>query len=595
MNTLFTLALGAMTFYLGHNCYARRIDRNIIKADPRKITPARMYMDGVDFSPASRYVLYGFQFKSIAAAGPIVGVITAVSLWGWMPALIWLLVGVSFIGWVQDYCSMMMSVRRDGDSLSATAHKLVSPASRSILLIFIFAYLLVVAGAFGNLMASVFSSTPGVPMGIVALVVAGLLGGQMLYRWRIGLAVTTAVIVGLTLLAIILGPTPQVSGLVNGVNNALNGLTGGQPLYSVFDPMANGYLKVTPSYVFWLLFTILFCYLGATLPIWRYAQPINYIGFWVMAITLIGGFLGAALAFFVRPELATFTMPAFKAWDVGTKGAFQPLWPMLFITIACGAVSGWHGLISTVGTARQLENETDALPVGSGSMFSEMLLAVLSLMAISVAGKGGGAAAFAEGVGNFLSIFGLDPKYGSSIAFAAFVIIIITMLQLAIRFMRVSLAEWLGQSLPFIHNIHLGTIISSALVFFVVLSGTFTYLFQLFGGANQLMASLALMLITLWLVSEGKKALWVALPMFFMYVTTVVANLITAWNLYITVVAPNWGKPDYSGLAITGALILVVLAFFLVGAALFLAWEGWKAYLRLKARAKAPAVGPVAA
>jgi len=600
MNTLLTLALGAVTCYFGHNWYARKIDRDVIKADPKKMTPARMYMDGVDFSPASRYVLYGFQFKSIAAAGPIVGVITAVSLWGWLPALIWLLVGVSFIGWVQDYCSLMMSVRRDGDSLSATAHKLVSPASRIILLIFIFAYLLVVAGAFGNLMASVFSNTPSVPLGIVVLVLAGLLGGQMLYRWRMGLAVTTLVIVGLTMLAIILGPSGAVSGLVSGLNNALNSLTAGEPLYSVFDPMANGYLKVTPSYVFWLLFTILFCYLGATLPIWRYAQPINYIGFWVMAITLIGGFLGAGLAVLIRPQLATFTIPAFKAWNVGTRGALQPLWPMLFITIACGAISGWHGLISTVGTARQLENETDALAVGSGSMFSEMLLALLSLMAISVAGKGGGAAAFAEGVGNFLSIFGLDPKYGSSIAFAAFVIIIITMLQLAIRFMRVSLAEWLGGSFPLIHNIHLGTLISSALVFFVVLSGTFTYLFQLFGGANQLMASLTLMLITLWLVSEGKKALWVALPMFFMYVTTVFANLITAWNLYITVVAPNWGKPGYSGLAIIGASILVLLALFLVAAAIFLAWEGWKAYLRLKAQAQAKeqpqaATGPLTA
>jgi carbon starvation protein len=592
MNTLFALALGAGTFYLGHNYYAKKIDQKIMKADPKRITPARMYMDGVDFSPASRYVLYGFQFKSIAAAGPIVGVIAAVSLWGWLPALLWLLLGVTFIGWVQDYSSMMMSVRRDGDSLSATAHKLISPGSRTILLIFIFAYLLVVAGAFGNLMASVFSSTSSVPLGIVVLMLAGFLGSQMLYRWRMGLGVTTVIIVGLTLVAILLGPTKQVSGLVNGLNNALNGLTAGQPLYSVFDPIANSYLKITPSYVFWLLFTIAFCYLGATLPIWRYAQPVNYIGFWIMAITLIGGFVGAVCAFFVRPELATFTVPAFKAWNVGAKGALQPMWPMLFVTIACGSVSGWHALISTVGTARQLENETDALAIGSGSMFSEMLLAVLSLMAISVAGKGGGAAAFAEGVGNFLSIFGLNPKYGTAMAFAAFVIIIITVLQLAIRFMRVSLTEWMGDSLPLTRNIHVGTAISSALVFFVVLSGTFTYLFQLFGGANQLMASLALMLVTIWLVSEGKKALWVGLPMLFMYVTTIFANLITAWNLYITIVAPNWARPGYSGLAVIGAGLLVLLALFLVVAALYLGWEGWKAYLRLKKKAPAQTTSP---
>jgi carbon starvation protein len=124
MNTLIAVVLGAATFYLGYQ-YATRIDKTIIKSDPKKATPAKMYMDGVDFSPASRNVLYGFQFKSIAASGPIVGTITAASLWGWLPALVWLLLGVSFIGWVQDYATMMMSARRDGDSLSATAHKLM--------------------------------------------------------------------------------------------------------------------------------------------------------------------------------------------------------------------------------------------------------------------------------------------------------------------------------------------------------------------------------------------------------------------------------------------------------------------------------------
>jgi carbon starvation protein len=306
-----------------------------------------------------------------------------------------------------------------------------------------------------------------------------------------------------------------------------------------------------------------------------------------MAITLVGGFLGAIVAFFLRPELASFTLPAFKAFDVGQKGALQPLWPMLFVTVACGAISGWHSLISTVGTARQLENETDALSVGAGSMFSENLLAILSLMAVSVGTKGAGAAAFASGVGNFLSVFGIDPALGTAMAFAAFVIIVITVLQLAIRFMRVSLTEWLGDSMPIMRNVHVGTTISAILMFFVVLSGTFTYLYQLFGGANQLMAALALLLITLWLVSEGKSYLWAAIPMLFMYVTTIVANLITAWNLYVTVIQPNLGKAGYE-IPIAGAALLILAALFLVGAALYLGWEGWKAYQRL--RAKAPTV-----
>jgi carbon starvation protein len=587
MNTLFAVVAGALTFFVGYQ-YAIRIDKNVIKSDPKKATPAKMYMDGVDFSPASRNVLYGFQFKSIAASGPIVGTITAATLWGWLPALVWLIVGVTFIGWVQDYAAMMMSARRDGDSLSATAHKLMSPASRQILLVFIFIYLLIIAGAFGNLLAGVFVSTPSVPVGIFVLVLAGLLGGQMLYRWKMDLVVVTLVTVGLTLAAIMIGPSQAVSDIVTAINNSLNGLNGGQPFYQIFDPTMSGYaggfIKYTPSYIFWLLFLIVFCYLGAVLPIWRFAQPVNYIGFWVMALTLVGGFVGAIVAVFTNPSLATFTLPAVKAWDAGVKGALQPMWPMLFVTVACGAISGWHSLISTVGTARQLENETDALPVGGGAMFSENLLAILALMAISVGTQGSGAGAFAAGVGGFLSVFGLDAKYGTALAYAAFVIIVITVLQLVIRFMRVSLTEWLGDSMPIMRNMHVGTIISGALMFVVVISGTFTYLYQLFGGANQLMASLALMLIGLWLTAEKKQAIWVWIPMLFMYVTTIVANLITAWNMYANIIAPNMGKPDYT-VPIIGAALLILAALFLVAAALYLGWEGWKAYSRLKGQA----------
>jgi carbon starvation protein len=264
------------------------------------------------------------------------------------------------------------------------------------------------------------------------------------------------------------------------------------------------------------------------------------------------------------------------------------LWPMLFVTIACGAISGWHALISTVGTARQLENETDALPVGGGSMFSESILGVLSLMAVSVGASGAGPDVFANGVGGFLSVFGIDAKMGASMAYAAFVIIVITVLQLVIRFMRVSLTEWLGDKMPVMRNMHIGTLVSCAIVFFVVLSGTYTYIYQLFGGANQLMASLALMLVGLWLTSEGKKAIWVWIPMLFMYVTTIVANLITAYNLFKTVFEPNLGKADYI-VPVAGSAFMILLALFLVAAALYLGWAGLGAYGRLKAKTPAPA------
>lgn len=586
MNTLIALVIGVVVIYLGYQFYAKRVDATIIKADAKKATPAKMYLDGVDFSPTDRNVLYGYQFKSIAAAGPIVGAITAANLWGWLPALLWLLAGVTLIGWVQDYSAMMMAVRKDGDSLTAISHKLISPRTRTIFLLFIFVYLLMIVGAFGNMLAGTLNAQPSVPLGIVVLAVAGMLAGQMLYKWKMDLIVTTIVVVGMTLIAILIGPL--VIDAVKGFNAGLNQL--GLVLYFVD---VDGLVKpFTTSYMFWLLFVVAFSYLGATLPIWRYAQPVNYIGFWVMALTIVGGLLGAALAVFVKPAAANFTLAEFKVFDAGVGGALQPLWPMLFVTIACGAISGWHALVSSVGTGRQLEYETDALPVGAGSMFSETLLALLALLAIAVAGKleGTAPAMFARGIGGFLSVFGLDPTYGAALGFASFVIIVITVTQLALRFMRVVLAEWLGDTWAPAKNIHIGTIISAILMIGIVLSGTFTYLWQLFGGANQLMAALALMLVTLWLVETKKNPTYAFWPMLFMYVTCIAANLITAYNLYATVLLKQMGKPELL-FAVIGSGAMIVIAIFLDVAALYIGWDAWKAYGRLKAgkAAAAPA------
>ena len=133
MNTLWIVVIAAVVIYAAYNFYAKQIDRNIIKTDAKKATPAKMYMDGVDFMPTSRNILYGYHFKSIAAAGPIVGVITAANLWGWLPALLWLMIGVSFIGWASDYSAIIVAVRNDGNSMSAVSHRLIAPRTRTIL------------------------------------------------------------------------------------------------------------------------------------------------------------------------------------------------------------------------------------------------------------------------------------------------------------------------------------------------------------------------------------------------------------------------------------------------------------------------------
>ena len=633
MNTLYIVVIGAITIYVAYNFYARRVDRNVVGADEKRATPARMYMDGVDFMPTSRNVLYGYHFKSIAAAGPIVGPITAANLWGWAPSLAWLVLGVSLIGWASDYAAIMVSVRNDGNSLSAISHRLIAPRTRTLLFVFIFFYLMLLAGAFVGILASILSARPDVPLGIVVLALMGLLAGQMMYRWKIGIVPTTVVVVALTLAGMVVGPLGQrrteqgvrpgpVAAAVAAVNGAVDAVSGGRPLYAVQDPTAadpripapgkdgkrpttpaydsaTGQIRTLPSYLLWMVFLFVFSYLGANLPIWRFAQPVNYIGFWITLITIVLSAVGAVLAPITGATdaagnaIGAFALPALKTFGFSVEGgkAWQPLWPMLFVTIACGAASGWHALVGSVGTARQLEFETDGLPVGAGAMFGENTLALLSLVAVSIAGVGGGGGRFAAGVGKLIhaGTLGLLPEVlGTALGFGAFVMIVLTVTQLVFRVMRVTLTEWVGEALPPVRNMHVSSLISMVLTLALVLTGTWVYLWQLFGASNQLMAALGLLVTAVWLRSEGRNPSFALWPFVFMYVTTLFATVVTARNLYVTIVQ----NPSMGGLPVAGAWAMIVVSVLLLIAAILIGWDGVKAYRRYRTGPAAPA--PVA-
>ena len=590
MNTLLAVIIGAVTVYLAYTLYARRIDRHVIQSDPKRATPATLYMDGVDFMPTNKNILFGYHFKSIAAAGPIVGAIVAATLWGWLPALIWLVLGVSFIGWASDYSGIVISVRNDGNSLSAIAHRLVSPRSRTVLLMFIVAYLLIGASGFTSIMANTIEGQPRTPLGLILLTAMGLLLGQMLYRWRTGLVGATVLTVGVTVLGILAGPWSE--SFFTGLNGAMNALTSGQPLVTYFDPTAAGFkgaeAKMMPSLLFWAIAVSAFCYAGSVLPIWRMAQPVVYVAFWITAAAMVLGLAGAALAGLgLKPEVAQFVIPAFKGFNpqVGPSG-IMPLWPMLFVTIACGAISGWHALFGSVGTARQIENEADMLPVGGGSMLCEFLLGLLALLAVSVGSKGGPVAAFATGLGGFISVFGIPLQFATSLAFAAFIVIVLVVTQLLFRVMRVSLSEWLGEAIPVVRNQHVSSLVCIALALIVVLTGTWIYLWQLLGGANQLMAALALLLVTVWLASVGKNWLYAGLPAVFMYVTTIASLFVTGYNLYVNVWKVNWAAGRM--VPVFGSAFLIFLVLLLVAAALMIGIDGWRAFQRYRHGMAAP-------
>jgi carbon starvation protein len=391
-----------------------------------------------------------------------------------------------------------------------------------------------------------------------------------------------------------------ISSMFVGFNNVINQITGGNAIMSVTDPTnadprvpapgadgtradtavytaATGEIKTMPAYLFWALFLLVFSYLAATLPIWRFAQPVNYIGFWVTLIAIGLSAVGAVLAPFLRPDIGVFALEAFKvqSWLPVAEKAWQPLWPMLFVTIACGSISGWHALIGSIGTARQLEYETDGLPVGGGAMFTENTLALLALVAVSIAGTGGGAGRFAAGIGSLLTVlFGEGFRlFGTALGFGTFMIIVLTVTQLVFRVMRVTLSEWAGDVMPALKNLHVSTIVSMILTMLLVLTGTWVYLWQLFGAANQLMAALSLLIVTVWLREQKRNPSYALWPTLFMYITTLAATLVTARNLFVTIV-PKGGS------AAAGAWAMIAIALLLFVTALVIGWDGYKAYQR---------------
>jgi len=551
MNSVVVLILGFIVAFLGYRVYAKYIDAKVIKSDPKRATPAKMYMDGVEFMPTNRNVLFGYQFKSIAGAAPIIGPIIAIQ-WGWLPALIWILAGAFFIGWVQDYSSAVVAMRNDGASFGGLSHKLVSPRARVILLSFIYFYLLLIAGAFGNVVVSTATGLKAAPMAWLFLTIGGILAGQMIYKWRKDIILTTVVTVFIALLGIYLG-TLAPSDKILGADFASS-----RPV--------------------WAVIAFVFCYFAAVLPIWRFALPINYVASYIVFLGLFFGIIGILV---LRPD---FTLPATTTFSI----AIGPIWPIMFVTIACGAISGWHSIVSSSGTARQLENEMDARPVAGGVMFVEMLLAVFALIIAGTlyaspadygaAVKLGPGAVFAAGVSKFLGALGLPAEIGRSYGSVMMIVLAITIMQLVVRFMRVATSELLSDISPVFRNAHVGTFIASILGIVLVLTGWWQYLWVLFGGANQLMASLALMLITAWLMSEGKSYAWTLYPMIFMFVTTVAALLYTSYGLLRKVFAGG-----VQGEAFVGNLLMGVVGLFLVICALILGYEGVGAFNRFRA------------
>jgi carbon starvation protein len=553
MNSLVALILAVVWAIIIYRTYGRYVDRKIVQSDPDKTTPATMYMDGVDFMPTSKNVLFGFQFKSICGLGPIVGAIIAVH-WGWIPAFLYLLLGVAFLGWVHDYTSAQVSIRKEGMSLGGMSYTLISPRGRTLVSVFIYFNLMFSFGAFAVFIAGTLSN-PTAPLGILIWIAMGLLFGQMIYKWKQPIITSTVITVAITLIGMLW------LSRIGFVQTFFAWVNGGDP-----SPVLFG--TITQAKFIWILFVLAFCYFGATLPIWRWAQPINYLGFWVVFFAMIGTALGILIG---RPSFGDF--PAYT----GFVWAGKPLWPLMFVTLMCGAVSGWHSLVSSSGTARMIEKETDTLPVAGGSMLLEMVMGMIALIiavsafgsfeGFSAAFKKGGGFVFAQGMSNFLGNFGIPAAMGLSFANIVFAVIGFTLIHLGVRFMRLYGADVVGEYWPAFKNIHFSTIVSIAIFAVFCFTGVLTALWMLGGAFNQMMAAMALLICTCWLASEGKNYNITLYPAVFLGLTTICAALVVAFNGFRTLFTAETVPTDLAiGYWVTGliAILLVILAIFLV-------------------------------
>lgn len=493
-------------FYITFRFYSKTVDTKAWQADPSRPTPAHVYADGVEFFPVGRYVLYGFQFNSIAALGPILGPGIAL-IFGWIPALLWILFANIFIGWAQDYSALFLSVRSEGKSLGPISYEWLGARARQILLVFLMMYLLLINAAFLFVVAVVLDVWPGTFWALVVLVLAAFVTGQLIFKVRMNILAVTLIAVILIALGVFIG--------------------------AAFPWPPTGALGKAP-YTLWLLPLVIILALGSLLPLPRLITPMNYIAYYPNIIALALIIFSALISPVTGVRLE---QPAFTSFFA----AGRPLWPILFVAIACGAISGWHSLISTGLTARQLDVETDARPVGAGAMLTEGTVALGALAAFMVlapeelVGVAAPARFVAGATKLALPLFGEGARAFLSTFFGLFMVFMaVTILTILGRYWRVVTSELVsGTKIAWFGNKYVATVHGFVFPIAFVLTGSWINIWLYFGGTNQLLAGFALTLVGIYLLSKGRFGWYALVPGLFMLVTTLAALIWQAFFVFL--------------------------------------------------------------
>jgi carbon starvation protein len=543
---------------LGYRVYGRWVARRFGLDDARP-TPAHRRSDGVDYVPTKPFYLFAQHFSAIAAAGPIAGPILACQSFGWLPCLLWIALGVVLIGAVHDVSSLIASLRHGGDSIAEIARaQLGRPAGRAMS-IFIWIALIYVIVAFADITASSFAR------GTEELVAAGV-------NFHPGGAVAAASVLYLCL-SIVMGIVQRAFKL---------------PLWLatlIFVPATFGVswlgTKVSGVLLFdagtWGLLILGYCALASVLPVWALLQPRGYLGGFVLYGALLLGLIGVFLGGY------EIVQPAFKTWDTTKTGG--TLFPFLFVTIACGACSGFHGLVCSGTTSKQLDRESHAPFVGYGAMLAEGFVALIALVTIMTAapeslvdagGKPlGPGVIYGNGIGRFLTLIIGEQHLAFAVTFGAmaFSTFVFDTLDVATRLGRYLVQEFTGWK--GLGGAAAGTLITIApAAFFLAVGGPGSFLrfWTLFGASNQLLAALTLLSIVVWLRREGRNSLFVLLPLLFVATLTIWALL----DLSLASLRTSQGL-DVALANALSAWTLIALALFLGSRALSAARRGREA------------------
>ncbi len=537
----------------GYRFYGRWVARQFVIDDSRA-TPAHEKSDGIDYVPTPKFYLFGQHFSAIAAAGPIAGPILACQSWGWMPCLIWISLGVVFIGAVHDFASLTASVRHGACSIAEITREHLGPRAGRAMMGFIWIALIYVIVAFADITAASFTG-----------ITEELAGTQV--QFNAGGAVAAASIMYL-LLAILMGivqrylspPLWLVTVIFVPTTLALSWLGTKMSTFLLLDVKT------------WGLLIIGYCFVASVVPVWALLQPRGYLGGFVLYLALTLGVVGI---FFGGYEIK---QEAFRSWDVG--GMTGSLFPFLFVTIACGACSGFHGLVCSGTTAKQIDRESHLQPVGYGAMLAEGFVAMIALVTIMIVSNDDikglrPGTIYGNGIGRFMTlIVGRDNlqfaiTFGA-MAFSTFVFDTLDVCTRLGRYIVQELFNWPTRAGAFV-----GTLATVALPLYfvwVAQEGSYLRFWTLFGASNQLLAALTLLSITLWLYRARRRIAFTLLPLLFVLT-------VTLWSLSKLVIG-NFRVGH--GLDISMINGITALAF--IGLAVYLAVT---ALIKLRAERKA--------